>query len=233
MALPDIIDSGWNLMLSFIEGLTESVEDNLHLIIAAIGDLAAAIIDGLLRGIADGAGSVISALVQLAIDAWNAALKWLGVESPAKKFIYIGEMMILGLVKGIEMLGDRVPREVKKVAKATVSAMSKAVTAVTEGIEGEMNIDPTIRPIVDMTDVEKVANLIDNLLGNRTMGLAGVVARTSKDTGVVTVDKDGNPITTSSIEFNQYNHSPKALSRVEIYRQTQNQLRGVKGLLSS
>lgn len=105
LALPDIIDSGWNLMLSFIEGLTESVEDNLHLIIAAIGDLAAAIIDGLLRGIADGAGSVISALVQLAIDAWNAALKWLGVESPAKKFIYIGEMMILGLVKGIEMLG--------------------------------------------------------------------------------------------------------------------------------
>jgi tape measure domain-containing protein len=232
-SLPDIIQSGWDLMLNFINGLTAGVEDNLEELLAAIGNLAAAIIDGLLRGIADGAGSVISALVQLAIDAWNAALAWLGVDSPAKKFIYIGEMIVLGLVKGIRMLEHKAPIAIKKVAKDTVSAMSKAVTAVTEGIEGEMDIDPTIRPVVDMTDVEKVATLLDDMLGDRSLGLASTVAGTKSSPDAVTVDKDGNPISGTSIAYTQYNYSPKALSRVEIYRQTQNQLRGAKGLLSS
>ena len=35
----------------------------------------------------------------------------------------------------------------------------------------------------------------------------------------------------SPIVFNQYNNSPKALSRLEIYRQTQNQLRAAKGVV--
>jgi hypothetical protein len=96
-----------------------------------------------------------------------------------------------------------------------------------------MDIDPTIRPIVDMTDVEKVASLLDDLLGDRSIGLAGTVARTSNGSGIVPVDKDGKSINATNIELNQYNYSPKALSRIEIYRQTQNQLRGAKGLLGS
>ena len=233
LAVPDIIQSGWDLMLAFIEGLTASVEDNLHLIIAAIGDLAAAIIDGLLRGIADGAGSVISALVQLAIDAWEAALKWLGVESPSKKFRYIGEMIVLGLVKGINDMAHHAPNAAKRVAKSTVKAMSDAVAAITEGIDGEMDLDPTIRPIIDMTEIVETANLLDDMLGDRSMRLISAISRTSKDPSVVAIDKDGNPVNATNIELNQYNYSPKALSRIDIYRATQNQLRGAKGLLSS
>jgi hypothetical protein len=233
LKIPDIIQSGWDLMLSFITGLTASVEDNMEELLTAIGDLAAAIIDGLVRGIAGGAGKVIGALVGIAKDAWQSAVNWLGMRSPSRRFIYIGKMIIAGLTKGIKTMGDRAPAEIKKVAKATVSAMSKAVTAVTEGIEGELDLDPTIRPIIDMTEIEKAANLLDTMLGDRSVGLASTVARTSSDPGIVTVDKDGKPIDTAKIELNQYNYSPKALSRIEIYRQTQNQLRGAKGLLSS
>jgi tape measure domain-containing protein len=233
LAVPDIIQSGWDLMLAFINGLTASVDDNLEEILTAIGNLAASIIDGLVRGIAEGAGLVIAAVVKLAKDAFDAAMKFLRGESPSKLFTELGYTIPQGLAKGIKVLGHLVPTEVKKVAKATVSAMSKAVTAITEGIEGEMDLDPTIRPIVDMTDIEKVANLLDDMLGDRSVGLASTVARTSSDSGVIAVDKDGNPVTATSIELNQYNYSPKALSRIEIYRQTQNQLRGAKGLLDS
>lgn len=233
LQLPDIIESGWNLMLSFIEGLTDSVEDNMHLVIAAIGDLAAAIIDGLLRGIADGAGSVISALVDLAKDAWQAAMKYLGVESPSKKFIYIGEMIVRGLVKGIHDMKNRAPDEVKRVAVETVDAMSGVVAAITEGIEGTMDLDPTIRPVVDMSDVVEGGLLLDELFGNKALKLATAVAipaKVGQETSIV--DQYGNPVAGATIEFNQNNYSPKALSRVEIYRQTRNQLRGAQGLLT-
>jgi len=233
-SLPDIIQSGWDLMLNFINGLTAGVEDNMEELLTAIGNLAAAIIDGLLRGIVGGASKVIGALVQLAKDAWKAAVDWLMMRSPSKRFIWIGEMIVAGLTKGIKTMGYRAPAEIKKVAKATVSAMSKAVAVITEGIEGEMNLDPTIRPIVDMTEVIDSANLLNDMLGgDRSVGLASTVARTSSDPGIVAIDKDGNPVTATNIELNQYNYPPKALSRIEIYRQTQNQLRGAQGLLSS
>jgi tape measure domain-containing protein len=230
--IPDIIDSGWNLMLSFIEGLTESVEDNLHLIIAAIGDLAAAIIDGLVRGIADGAGAVIGALVGLALDAWNAAKRALGVESPSKKFIYIGEMLIAGLAKGIKGSRAMIPAEIKKVAKDAADGMTKVVAAIADGIDTDMDMNPTIRPIVDMSDVIQSGLLVDDIFGNKSMSLA-TAAVTSSKVPVAIVDSEGNPVGATSIQMTQNNYSPKALSRIEIYRQTRNQLRGVKGLLNS
>jgi tape measure domain-containing protein len=230
--LPDIIQSGWDLMLAFINGLADGVDDNLEEILTAIGRLAAAIIDGLIRGIAQGAGLVIAAVVQLAKDAFAAAMKFFEADSPSKKFMWLGKMIPLGLVKGIKMMEHHVPTIIKKLAKTTVNAMSDAITAVSEGIEGEMDLDPTIRPIVDMTEIVESANLLNDMLGgDRSIGLVSTVARTSRTPGVIAVDTDGKPVNSTNIELNQYNYSPKALSRVEIYRQTRNQLRGAKGLL--
>lgn len=230
--LPDIIESGWNLMLSFIEGLTASVEDNMEKVLVAIGDLAAAIIDGLLRGIAGGASKVVGALVQLAKDAWQAAVDWLLVRSPSRKFMWVGEMIVRGLVKGIHDMKDKAPDEVKQVAKKTVNEMSRVIAAINDGIEGNMDLTPEIRPIVDMSDILAKGLMFDDIFADKTLSLATAAATTGQQQPVIT-DQQGNPVSGTSINMNQYNYSPKALSRIEIYRQTRNQLRGAEGLLRS
>ena len=59
------------------------------------------------------------------------------------------------------------------------------------------------------------------------------IARTAQD--MVRALKNENVIagsnnTATNYTFNQYNNSPKALSRLEIYRQTKNQLQFAKGV---
>ena len=234
LKLPDIIESGWNVILSFIQGMTDSVEDNMEELLTSIGDLASAIIDGMVTGLVAGAGKLISTLVSLVLDAWEAAKNAIGMDSPAKKFIYIGEMIVDGLTKGIKTLGHQPVREIEKVAKATVTGMSKAIAAISDGIDADMNLEPQIRPIMDMSDVIQGGLLVDELFGNKALHLATTAARTSASVPTSIVDQNGQPIASGqTIEFNQTNYSPKALSRIEIYRQTRNQLRGAEGLLRS
>lgn len=233
LALPDIIQSGWDLMLSFINGMTAGVEDNMEELLTAIGNLATAIIDGLVRGIAAGAGNVIGALVQIAMDAWQAAVDWLWMKSPSRRFMLVGEMIVAGLAKGIKTMGHHPVKEIEKVAKATVTGMSKAIAAISDGIDADMNLEPQIRPIVDMSDVVQGGLLVDELFGNKALRLAATAAGTSVSVPTSIVDQNGQPISGTSIEMIQNNYSPKALSRIEIYRQTRNQLRGAEGLLKS
>jgi len=230
--LPDIVESGWNLILSFLDAMIESVDDNMEKLLTKIGELASAIIDGMVRGLVAGAGKIVSTLVNLVLDAWTAAKKAIGMESPAKKFILIGAAMVSGLVKGLKANGEQVPREVKKVADKTVKAMSKAISAITDGVDANMEMNPTIRPIVDMSDVLQGGMMIDDIFGDKSMTLATVAASASQ-VPVSIIDSEGNPVGATTIQMTQNNYSPKALSRIEIYRQTRNQLRGVKGLLNS
>lgn len=231
--LPDIVKSGWNLILSFLDAMIDSVEDNMEKLLTKIGELAAAIIDGMVRGLVAGAGKIVATLVKMVLDAWEAAKRAIGMSSPAKKFILIGKSMIDGVVKGVKDLGHQVPREAKKVADATVKAMSKAVSAITDGLDANMDMNPTIRPIVDMSDVIQSGLMVDDIFGQKSMTLA-TAAVTSSKTPAIIVDSEGNPVGTgTTIQMTQNNYSPKALSRIEIYRQTRNQLRGVKGLLNT
>lgn len=65
-------------------------------------DLGSNIISGIVDGIGRGASKVIDAARNLAKGAYNAAKEFLGISSPSKKFIWLGEMSDDGMVEGIE-----------------------------------------------------------------------------------------------------------------------------------
>ena len=59
------------------------------------------IIQGIANGIANAAHIIVDAAKSAAEAAFNAAKNFLGIESPAKKGIYIGEMLDAGFALGI------------------------------------------------------------------------------------------------------------------------------------
>ena len=127
-------------------------------------------------------------------------------------------------------------------ATDTVDALSKGfgnTKDIWNNAFGE-NADPTIRPVLDLSQVEEQAGRLDEILPKEeitgtlattaTAQLAGRVARSTP------TQTDGNAISETynqgtSLVFNQYNNSPKALSEAEIYRQTRNQIEQVKGAM--
>lgn len=231
--LPDIIQAGWDLAIAFIDGMADGIDNNMEPAIAAIGRLAGAIVEGLAVGIKNLAWKITAALVKLAKDAWKAAKDWLLERSPSKRFMWLGEGIPEGMAIGIERMSKKVEKASEDLAETSINSVSNAIAMVASGLSGEMTLDPVIRPVVDLSAVESSGKMIDDIFAKPTLvpalAISGNVA-TGMNGGY---DAYGNPINqVGGITLTQNNYSPKSLSRVEIYRQTKNQLLLLRGLVN-
>lgn len=234
--LPDIIDSGFNLIVQFINGLADGVEKNGPELQAAIGNLTSAIIEGFTNGILAGTGSVISAISKLAGAAVGALKTLLGIASPSKVFTKLGEFSSMGFVKGLLALGNQVVAATKSVGKKAIDGMSSAISSIRDSLETDLDMNPTIRPVVDMSDVISSGKILDDALGQKYVNLSPAVQAASSVAGGfytgVNPNSENVPSTGNNISLIQNNYSPKALSAIDIYRQTKTQLLTLKGLVN-
>ena len=239
--LPDIIDSGFNLIISFINGLADGIDENVPELQAAIGRLATAIVEGLANGLSSGVGSVAKAIGKLAGGAIDALKTLLGIFSPSRVFTIFGELTGEGFANGIINMVTMVEKAAINMGSKAVSGITGAVKSIKDSLGENMEFAPTIRPVVDLTEVISGGKQIAGLLNNKTLMVSGVANNISSiSNGLAsqnTISEDPtNRITDrqgSSISLTQINNSPTALSRLEIYRQTRNQMLMLKGLVKT
>lgn len=195
-----------------------------------IGENAA---NGLRDGIESKIGEIASAATNAAMTAAKAARQGLQERSPSRVTRKIGENFDLGLVIGILSLFSRIAQAGKQAADEAVEPVKDGMSNIRSIINSsDLNLDPVIRPVMDLSDIRNGVNEINSMmqrtydlsdLYNRAMDVSATFNR--KNTGKIVNDTQNavNPEPSVSNVFNQYNYSPKALSRSEIYRQTNNQ----------
>jgi len=232
--LPNVVQAGWDLVLAFINSMADSVDANLGAIIAAMGRLAANMISGLVAGITAGAASVLKALKDIVDAAIKAIMDKLLMKSPSKVMAKLGTYIPLGLIVGIKAIKAKLISTMKNMGTIISNTMSDTIALIAEAFTGDLEMTPVIRPVVDLTDVVYGGQQIDALIGKKGINLVAVMNKIAAvaTKGEVNVDKLGRDLTSEpNIQLTQINNSPKALSRVEIYRQTRNQLLTLKGLV--
>jgi phage-related protein len=131
--LPTIIAQGITIIGKLAAGLIQaiptivsSIPQIIQAIVNGFGSfdwlsIGTNIIQGIANGIANAAHIIVDAAKNAAEAAFNAAKEFLGIESPAKKGIYIGEMLDAGFALGIS-------RNQKMVDDA-ISDLSESATA--------------------------------------------------------------------------------------------------------
>lgn len=234
--IDEVTDAGWKLMLDFITGLSNSVDDNLPVILTAVGTLAANIITGLVEGIAGGAIQVLNAIVGLITGGTAAAQAAAEAHSPSKVFMRIGKTFPQGMAIGISKYGKLVSTATENIVSKAIEGAKGISSALTNALNADLDMSPTIRPVIDMSDIVTGNKLIDDMIGRKTLNLVPAMTSSSNIASNMNrvVDSEGNIITEGAkIQLTQINNSPKALSRIEIYRQTRNQLRALKGLVEN
>ena len=187
----------------------------------------------MVNGISAGIGEVTSAIKDLASKAIQAGKDALGIHSPSKKFFYLGQMSGEGMVNGLKSMFG--------VAKSASEDLSEVILDGADSDDPKLknpfgfdDSNPKITPVVDLTEVKKGAADIAKIFGDQP-DLSAINARqASKISEAQTVDISGTSTKTSqagtSINYTQNNYSPKALTRLEIYRNTRNQLQALKGV---
>jgi hypothetical protein len=197
------------------------------------------IIDGLVKGIEHSAGKVADALLNVAKDAWDGALSWLGISSPSKRFMEVGRWTIAGWVKGVEDNSDTVVDAHTKVAQNALDAATKTMSIIGDHINDNMDLQPRIKPVLDLSNLKGSVFDINN--PSISMGTADMTSYNKAAIASEGYSRNnsrganwGDISSTKSApayNFTQNNYSPKALSDAEIYRQTNNQLSAVRGTL--
>lgn len=239
--LPIMLQAGANFIISFINGLANTIRNNRAALERAGLNLADAITGGMSTGLLDGIDKVKRAVGRIA-DAIPAAIKkLLGINSPSKVTTALGEFTGLGLANGIDNMAKAVENSATNVGSTALTAMKDSLSGLSEAVSGNIDIQPSIRPVLDLSAIKKDSSLISGMIGQQSLSLDNVKAsaRTAAigyDANLrVSTDADGQltgpPSTT--VSFVQNNNSPKALRTVDIYRQTKNQISSVKEALNA
>lgn len=231
--MPKIVDAGFDLILDFINGMNNGIEAHKWLLLNSIGALAQSIIDGLAEGISSGATKVVDAIVAMAKDAIAAAWTQFDSNSPSEEFIDLAETIPDGLVVGLKKYGYRAIEGMQDFGEKVLDSAS----IINSAFIGD-EFSPTITPVIDMDALTKSISDTKNLLSGiplnlePTVGKAAAVNKALAEAEIKASpsSKEDQNGSKSGITFNQYNTSPEALNRLEIYRQTKNQLLQIQGL---
>lgn len=192
------------------------------------------IIGGFIQGVKDKASELVTAAKGVVSNALEGAKKLLGINSPSKEFAKLGMYSDEGMIVGLTKYAGGVAKAAESVGSKAMDAMANAVANISDVLDADMDLTPTIRPVIDMTDVNKGTRSISDIF-NRSRSISvnsATVRAASIASDMSTGSSDANTSQNgASISFTQNNYSPKALSKVEIYRQTKNQFSTMKGVL--
>lgn len=125
------------------------------------------LVQGLANGIYSSAYSAAAAAASVAAQAAQAARNALKIQSPSKVFAEIGKYIDLGLAKGIKDNAN-VP---EKSAEDTADEISNNLrTALESIILDELELDPIIKPVLDLSEIENGVGYINSKLGTKLAG---------------------------------------------------------------
>lgn len=237
--LPRIVQAGINLIITFVESLAQGVRDNTERMNRAGLDLASAIIEGMTSGISGGIDLVINAVKDMAGSALSAAATALGINSPSKKFAELAMWSAKGFGQGFDKNKSVAAVAAEGMAKTALSSMREAMAAIPDLLASDMDLSPTIRPVVDLSDVSRNAALVDGMFGNADINAgnagsqASVINQNRSDSAEASAESSGDSTNVTNVEFKQYNTSPKAISEIEVYRNTKNAVASITGVVNN
>lgn len=123
----------------------------------------------------DSRAEVYNAAASLARVALNSMKVTLNEHSPSKETEDIAGLGGDGFVRGLKNKIQVVKDAARLVASSATNTMRDTLLKASSILENGIDITPSIRPVVDMTEVESGAAAINSMLGRRTLAVGGTV----------------------------------------------------------
>lgn len=213
----------------FVKALDKAIEDNVDDFTAAGRSIAWNIVNGMTLGLAGKVKDAVSGAINLGKSLVKGIGGFLGINSPSKVFIGIGNSIVEGLEMGLD---ESAPSERSAIglAERTNAAFTKTLENLAYSLEITDTFNPTIEPVLDLTGVRNGAKEIKNLMGiSENIGTTVAFKQAQNIASTeAPISSETMPITSNEVNFQQNIYSPSALSVADVYRQTKNQINMAK-----
>ena len=168
--LADGISSGKALVTLSSGNLLSGASSILETYYSTFYSVGRYLVEGLANGMGDNSWIASAAARKVAADAEQAAKDELGVESPSKVGIEIGKYFDQGLGLGIERNVNLVSAASEKAGSTAIDAMRTAISGISSVMNSDLDFNPTISPVVDLSNVQRGAVRANAMFGNLVSG---------------------------------------------------------------
>ena len=173
-------NSGTDVMKRFVSGMdsqkrkvTNAMKSTLDNTITSIRSKYSGfynagkyLVQGFANGITANTYLAKARAIAMANAAEAAAKAALGVQSPSKVFYSIGKYVVQGFTNALGDYGSAVYKASSGMADYAHRGMSKAIGRIDALLNSNMDIRPTIAPVLDLSNVEAGAGAIGGLFTN-------------------------------------------------------------------
>ena len=171
-----------------ITGFTAGVTDNQKIATTALENLHTAckerivpgdyedigkyVVKGFARGISSNVKLATNAMSILTAKVEAQARQDLDINSPSKLFRKIGSGIPEGFVQGIGMFGSLVKKSVMNMSGNAIDSTRKVLSRIGDIINSDTENTMTLRPVLDLSDVQNGVSRIGTMFGAPSLGLA-------------------------------------------------------------
>lgn len=171
-AIGELIASAIEGVKNKTEKLKDSFTDMVNKIAPAIKEqtyldkfysAGAYLVQGFCDGISENDYKAEAKARAMASAAAQAARDELDINSPSRVFKKIGMGIPEGFILGVESLGSSVQRSSATMARTAVNTARDSIAGMTDIINSDIDSQPTIRPVVDLSNVTNGARAISGM----------------------------------------------------------------------
>lgn len=194
-------------------------------------------VQGIINGIDAKKQAAVDAAKALAQAISETTSGTLQIGSPSKLSYKFGRWWDMGAANGLDSASGYVENASESVSNTIVDTMRTALQEANDILSGDVSTQPVITPIINLDNAKA---------GIRSLGASfnSSAFRVNASLGKINTPSDrladiesrlNSPETPGSnqYQFIQNNYSPKALSKIDIYRQTKSQFAQFRGQVNS
>lgn len=189
--------AGEDLMKSFNSGVSSQTNTVKNQFSTVLSNCVAAVrsyysqfqsagsylVSGIANGISANASAVANASANVASRAASAARSRLQIKSPSRVGYQIGDYFGIGFTNGITDNIRNAGISSDALAESATTGLSNAVFKIASLIDSGMDMNPTIRPVLDLTEIQNgsaaMADLMSTLSGRPVEGTVSIAAKTA------------------------------------------------------
>ena len=144
---------------------------------------------GFAAGIRDNIRSAANAAAEMAKAASDAAKKNLDIHSPSRVFRKIGDYVGQGFVLGLNQTEKRVGEAAASVGDSAITGFQTTLGDMKKALSTDVNIEPSITPVVDMSGITRQSSNISSLLNKSNIGMSKTVNGIASLSNVVSTNE--------------------------------------------
>lgn len=154
---------------SMLDGIGRKIKNKQ----SAWRDIGAHLIKGMINGISNQQYALEQQVKALEEKAERAVKAKAEIKSPSKVWAKIGSFMGQGLINGIANSEHGVKVAALGLASVSEDAISSAIYSISDAINSDLDVTPTITPVVDLSNISAASGFISNSFArNQAIGIS-------------------------------------------------------------